>query len=70
MVGEMHKSAMGQLNVNEGIIRAVEEMKGAGISAMKEMEDVTVSFGRLKEEIDLLKQEMKKFKTRRTARSS
>ena len=64
MVSQMHQAAMNQLTLNEGIVHTVEEIKNAGISTMKEMEKVTDSFSKLKEEIHVLEQEMKKFKTR------
>lgn len=70
MVSQMRQSGLSQLKVNEDIVHAVEEIKYAGNYAMKEMEDVAVSFSKLKEEIDVLKQEMKKFKTKNISPAS
>ena len=70
MVSQMHQAALSQLSVNEGIVKEVDEVRSAGISAMKDMEEVTSSFGTLRDEIEILKLEMKKFKTRNTSGAS
>lgn len=63
MVSQINQAAQGQQKVNEGVIRAVEEMKQAGTSAVRELEEVSVSFKTLREEIEILKKEAEKFRT-------
>ena len=63
MVSQINESALGQKKVNEGIVRAVEQIKKAGLSTMKDLEGMTVSFNRLGDEVEVLKREMESFKT-------
>lgn len=63
MVSQIDNSAQSQMKVNEGIVAAVEQIRNAGISTLKDMEDVTLAFNALRDEIEVLKTEMGTFKT-------
>ncbi len=69
MASQINQAAMSQLKVNEDVVSAVEQMKNAGVSAVRDMEEVTLSFGTLRSEVESLKKEMEAFKTSE-ARSS
>ncbi|MCL5422875.1 MAG: methyl-accepting chemotaxis protein [Nitrospirae bacterium] len=63
MVSQISRSAQNQKKVNEGIVGAVEQMKKAGLSTVRDLEEVTVSFNTLRDEVEVLKREMESFKT-------
>jgi methyl-accepting chemotaxis protein len=63
MVSQINQSSQDQKKVNEGIVGAVEQMKKAGLSTMKDLEEMTVSFNRIRDEVEVLKTEMESFKT-------
>ncbi len=63
MVSQINGSAQEQQRANRGISEAVEQMKNAGLSTMRDLEEVTRSFGTLREEIEVLKREMEVFRT-------
>lgn len=67
MVSQINQSARQQQSVNKGIVDSVEQMKQGGISATRDIEEVAVSFGALREEVEILKREMKAFKTKERA---
>jgi len=69
MVSHINQSAQAQQKVNGGIIDSVEQMKHVGISAMKDLEDVTSSFNSLRDGIEILKKEMGSFKIGKTVRN-
>ena len=64
MVSQINHASQSQKKVNEGIVGAVEQMKRAGLSTVRDLEEVTVSFNTLRDEIEILKREMEAFKTR------
>ncbi len=63
MVSQINQSAQNQLKTNQEIISAVEQMKHAAISAVRDMEEVTLSFGTLRKEVEVLKKETEIFRT-------
>jgi methyl-accepting chemotaxis protein len=63
MVSQMNQSARQQQKMNKGISDSVEQMKQGGISATRDIEEVAISFNSLREEVEILKREMKAFKT-------
>lgn len=68
MVSQINQAAQKQHTVNKGIIDAVEQMKNAGVSATRDLEDVTRLFNSLREEVEVLKKEMETFKTGNTGK--
>ena len=67
MVSQINQSTRHQQTVNKGIVDSVEQMKQAGISATRDIEEVAISFNSLREEVEILKKEMKAFKTKERA---
>ncbi len=63
MVSQISQSAQNQKKINEGIVGAVEQMKKAGLSTVRDLEEVTVSFNTLRDEVEVLKREMETFRT-------
>jgi methyl-accepting chemotaxis protein len=63
MVSQINESARKQQEVNKGITVSMDQMKQAGVSAIRDIEEVTRSFNALREEVEVLKKEMKTFKT-------
>lgn len=64
MVTLIHQAAQNQLKANEAIVAAVEQIKHSGLAAMKGLEEMTRSFGVLKNEVEVLKNEMAVFRTK------
>ncbi|MDH4162189.1 MAG: methyl-accepting chemotaxis protein [Nitrospirota bacterium] len=64
MVTRVHQAAQDQLGANEEIAGAVEMIKRAGVSAMKDLEEITRSFSALRNEVEDLKHEMAAFRTK------
>lgn len=64
MVTRIHEAAQDQLKANEAIVSAVEQIKHSGLTAMKDLEEMTRSFGALKDEVEVLKNEMAVFRTK------
>ncbi len=64
MVSRIHHAAQDQLKANEEIVSAVERIRHSGKAAMKDLEDMTRSFGTLKNEVEILKNEMAAFRTK------
>lgn len=64
MVARIHQAAQDQLTANEAIVGAVEQIKRAGLDAMKDLEEMTRSFGALRNEVEVLKNEMAVFRTK------
>lgn len=62
MVSQINSVAQDQLKVNERIVTAVEQMRKAGSFTIRDMEEVTQSFGTLKDEIEELKRDMETFR--------
>lgn len=62
MVTQINQSAQSQEKVNEGIEGAVEQMKQAGLSTVRDLEEVSVSFNTLRDEVEVLKREMQSFR--------
>jgi methyl-accepting chemotaxis protein len=62
MVSQINQSAQDQLRVNESIIAAVDQVKNSVVSSVRDMEEVTLSFTTLKDEIETLKKELAVFK--------
>jgi methyl-accepting chemotaxis protein len=63
MASQINEAARNHLKVNEDVVSAVEQMRTAGASAVSDMEEVTLSFGTLRNEVESLKKEMEAFKT-------
>lgn len=70
MVSGIDAAAQSQMKGNEKIMDAVKHMEGAGESVLKDIEDITLSFNTLKDEIEMLKEEMGAFKTKNSERSA
>ncbi len=64
MVTLINQTAQDQLKANDEIIGAVDRIKNLGLAAMKDLEEITRTFGLLKNEVDILKNEMSVFRTR------
>ncbi len=64
MVTRIHRAAQDQLKANDEIVRAVERIKHSGSSAMKDLEEMTRSFGTLKTEVEVLQNEIAVFRTK------
>lgn len=64
MVNRIHQAAQDQLKANEEIVNAVERIRHSGQAAMKGLEEMTRSFGTLKNEVEILKNEMAVFRTK------
>jgi methyl-accepting chemotaxis protein len=64
MVTLIHQAAQDQLKANEAIVAAVEQIKHSGLAAMKDLEEMTRSFGVLKNEVEVLKNELAVFRTK------
>ncbi|HET6516133.1 MAG TPA: methyl-accepting chemotaxis protein [Thermodesulfovibrionales bacterium] len=62
MAAKISKSSEEQLKINDGIVVTVEEIKNASTAAATDMEEVTISFDTLKNEIEYLKREIGVFK--------
>ncbi len=63
MVVQINQSAQSQRKVNEGIEGAVGQMKQAGLSTVRDLEEVSASFNKLRDEVEILKREMASFRT-------
>lgn len=70
MVSQIHQAAVEQLNVNEDIVGAVENIRKTGIAAMQDMEGIARSFEALMREVETLKREIGFFRTRNHPDSS
>ncbi len=68
MVLQINESAQSQRKVNEGIEEAVGRMKQAGLSTVRDLEEVSASFNKLRDEVEVLKREMESFKTGKAGR--
>ena len=64
MVTMIHQAAQDQLKANETIVNAVEQIKHSGMSAMTDLEEMIRSFGAIKNEVEVLKNEMAVFRTK------
>ncbi len=64
MVTRIHRAAQVQLKANEEIVGAVERIRHSGQAAMKDLEEMARSFGTLKDEVEVLKNEMAVFRTK------
>jgi methyl-accepting chemotaxis protein len=64
MVTQIHQAAQDQLKANEAIVGAVEQIKHSGLAAMKDLEEMARSFSKLKNEVEVLKNEMAVFRTK------
>ncbi|MEK6745089.1 MAG: HAMP domain-containing methyl-accepting chemotaxis protein [Nitrospirota bacterium] len=64
MVTQIHHAAQDQLKANEAIVSAMEQVKHSGLAAMKDLEEMARSFGALKDEVEILKNEMAVFRTK------
>lgn len=63
MVQQISQSAQEQTKVNKGVESAVEQMKKAGLSTVRDLEEVSGSLNTLRDEVEVLKREMEFFKT-------
>lgn len=63
MVQQINQSAQNQTKVNKGIEGTVEQMKKAGLSTVKDLEEVSGSLNTLRDEVEVLKRETGFFKT-------
>jgi methyl-accepting chemotaxis protein len=66
-VSRVHQAAQHQLKTNEDIVGAVDQIKRSGLAAIKDLEELSRSFGALQNEVDALKKEIVVFRTRRVA---
>jgi len=64
MVTRINQAAQDQLKANEEIVSAVEKIRHSGLAALKDLEEMNQSFGALKNEVDILKNEMSVFRTK------
>ena len=64
MVTRIHEAAQHQLKANEEIVSEVERIKHSGLAAMKDLEEMTRSFSTLKNEAEVLKNEVAVFRTK------
>jgi methyl-accepting chemotaxis protein len=69
MASQINDAARNHLKVNEDVVTAVENMRSTGASAVSDMEEVTLSFGTLRNEVESLKKEMEAFKTAESDKS-
>lgn len=65
MVARIHQAAYDQLAANEAVAGAVEQIKLAGTDAMRDLEEMTRSFGALRKEVEVLQHEMAVFRTKK-----
>jgi len=63
MAQQISQSAQEQTKVNKGVEAAVEQVKKAGLSTVKDLEEVSGSLNTLRDEVEVLKREMEFFKT-------
>ncbi len=68
MVSRINQSAQQQQKANKGIIGSVDQMKDAGVSAIRDLEEVIRSFNSLREEVEVLKNETATFRTGKAVR--
>jgi hypothetical protein len=66
-VDRIHQAAQDQLTANEAIVSAMEQIKRSGLSSMKDLEDMTRSFAALRNEVEVLKNEIAVFHTKSVA---
>ncbi len=64
MVTRIHQAAQDQLKANEEIVSAVEKIRHSGLAAAKDLEEMTRTFGTLRNEVEALKKEMAVFRTK------
>lgn len=64
MVTQINKAAQDQLKANEEIVGAVEKIRHDGLTALKDLEEMHQSFGALRNEVEVLKNEMAVFHTK------
>jgi len=64
IVSRVHRAAQDQMKANEDIVSAVEQVKRSGLAAMRDLDELTRSFGALRGEVEALKSEMSVFRTR------
>jgi methyl-accepting chemotaxis protein len=69
MASQINQAAGNHLKVNENVVSAVENMRSTGVSSVSDMEEVTLSFGTLRNEVESLKKEMEAFKTEESDKS-
>ncbi|MCK4911608.1 MAG: hypothetical protein KAR83_08185, partial [Thermodesulfovibrionales bacterium] len=61
-VAVINESATRQRRLEEGLFSEVEEIRNAGVWILSDMERVSNTFSRLREDVDVLKREMGMFK--------